>query len=219
LNESGELPTSDFDPRAARAADKLHGLGIRGIGFEKQMAEIEAQIASDEATLFELGLESVGQLLGFESVRPNATADPDGAWRDGDREWFLFEAKTEEKPTNSLSVGEVRQALTHHDWVRNNLLWENPARSLTCIVAYKEAIDKTAASLAGELVLVDPALVRKIAASVIELHRELRGKARSCAQEELEASFSQAFEGRGLTSDELWLTLGRSPLSGLPSHG
>lgn len=217
LSGSHGPPTTDFDSRAARAAETLYGLGIRGLGFEKQVAEIEAQIASDEATPFELGLESVGRLLGFESVRPNAVADPDGAWRDDERDWLLFEAKTEEKAANPLSVGEVRQAGTHRDWVKNNLLWEQPARALTCIVAYKGTIDKTAASLAGDLVLVDPSVLRSIAESIIELHRELRPKARSYSQEELEAAFSEGFQERGLSSGELWATLSKSRLVDLPT--
>ena len=62
------------------------------------MRIIERQLAGDEATPFELGLETLGKLLGFESVRRTDTAAPDSAWRDGDAIWFVFEAKTEEKP-------------------------------------------------------------------------------------------------------------------------
>lgn len=97
---------AEFDERAARAADKAGQLGIRrGRAFESKLAGIEAQLADDEAKQFELGLAELGELLGFEAVRPKGTAAPDGAWRDGRKVWILSEAKTEAAGEPSLGRG------------------------------------------------------------------------------------------------------------------
>ncbi|MBA2726242.1 MAG: hypothetical protein H0U53_09650 [Actinobacteria bacterium] len=217
LHHASDSLVSEFDWRAEQAARKLRKLGIRGLGFEQRVHEIESLIATDEAKNFELGLQQVGELLGFESVRPNAKADPDGAWRDQARAWLLFEAKTEEKATSPISVAEIRQALTHQEWVRKNLHWQEPESSTTAIVAYKSQVDETAASLSGDLIVLNPDIIRRIAASVIELHRELRGKARAYTEAELEAAFSQGFEERQLNTEELVAAFRRQKVSTLPN--
>ena len=121
---------AEYDERAEKAAEWLKRVGIRGTAFERQLADIDSQLAQDEATQFELGLTALGELLGFEAKRPpTRQAGPDSAWRDREKLWLLFEAKTEEQPQHGISVRVVRQALTHRDWVRNQLGWSEPERS------------------------------------------------------------------------------------------
>jgi hypothetical protein len=173
----------EHNERAERAADKLKRIGIRGVAFEGKLAEIEAQLGQNEATPFELGLTALGELLGFEAVHPGGQAEPDSAWRDGERLWLLFEAKTGERPENPISPGEVRQAGTHHEWVRNQLGWPEPERSLTTIVAYKQRIEPEAAAIAGDLRLASPTVVREITARIFAVHRQIRARARGLSDE------------------------------------
>jgi hypothetical protein len=102
----------EHDERAQRAADKLKRLGIRGVAFEGKLAEIEAQLGQDEATPFELGLAALGELLGFEAMHPGGQAEPDSAWRDGERLWLLFEAKTRSAPRTRRRARSVRRVRT-----------------------------------------------------------------------------------------------------------
>jgi len=85
--------------------------------------------------------------------------------REGEKLWLLFEAKTEEQPQGVVSPREVRQANTHHAWVRNQLGWQEPERSLTAILSYKQAIEPDAAAIAGEVRLVSPEVARHLAAT------------------------------------------------------
>jgi Helicase C-terminal domain len=193
----------DHDERAERAADKLKRLGIRGLAFENKLAEIEAQLAQDDATPFELGLRALGELLGFEAVHPAGQAEPDSAWRDSDKLWLLFEAKTGGRPENPISPAEVRQAGTHHEWVRNQLGWPEPERSVTTIIAYKQRIQPEAAAIAGDVRLVSPQVVREIAARTFAVHRQIRARARGLSDEQLEAAFASEFLSRRLDSGRL----------------
>jgi hypothetical protein len=197
----------EHDERAERAADKLKRLGIRGVAFERKLAEIEAQLDQDKATPFELGLTALGELLGFEAAHPGGQAEPDSAWRDDERDderlWLLFEAKTEERPENPISPSEVRQAGTHHEWVRSQLGWFEPERSLTTIVAYKQRIEPEAAAIAGDLRLVLPTVVREIAARTFAVHRQIRARARGLSDEQLEAAFAEELRRQRLHSDAL----------------
>jgi hypothetical protein len=199
---------AEYDERAERAANKLRRLGIRGLAFEEKLAEIEGQLALDDATRFELGLTALGELLGFESVRPAGQADPDTAWREGEHLWLLFEAKTEELAQNAVSPRETRQANTHHDWVLNQLGWPEPERSLTTIVSYKQAIEPDAAAIAGELRLASPLLIRDLAGRTFAVHREIRARARGLSDEQLEAAFAHEFRQRRLDSNALVAQLG-----------
>jgi hypothetical protein len=194
---------TEFDERAERAADKLRRLGIRGLGFEHKLAEIEKQLAQDEATPFELSLRELGELLGFEAERPTGTASPDGAWRDGATLWVLFEAKTEERPENPVSVTEARQAASHYDWVKAQLGWEEPERSVTTLVSYKTFVDPAAAAVARDVVLVDPAVIREIAVRAITVFREVRPRARAMTDDQLAAAITDEFRRKRLRMGDL----------------
>jgi hypothetical protein len=200
---------AEYDERAERAADKLRRLGIRGLGFERKLAEIESQLEQDGATDFELGLKEVGDLLGFDAERPSGSAAPDGAWRGGERTWLLFEAKTEERAENPVSVAEARQAASHHDWVRGTLRWEQPEHSLTVLVSYKSEIDPAAAAVARDTALVEPDLLREIGQRAISLHREIRPHARALSDEQLAAAITEEFRRRRLRSEDLIGLFGR----------
>lgn len=203
--------TPDEDPllgRGLRAADRLRKLGIRGGRFEQYVAQWQAQLASNAATDFEEGLRGLGELLGFEAVRPSGQAEPDSAWRDDQRLWLLFEAKTEERPDTPLSVDTVRQALTHQEWVSKQLGWSAPERALTTVVTYKTTVDGTAASLAGELRIVSPNDVRAIARRALEAIREVRLRARGLSEDQMPAAMATAFRARQLDEDVLLAEVG-----------
>jgi hypothetical protein len=203
------LPAAaEFHERAERAADKMRRLGIRGLGFERKLTEIEKQLAQDDATQFELGLRELGDVLGFEAERPRGTAAPDGAWRNGDRLWLLFEAKTEERPENQVSVTDARQAASHHDWVKAQLGWEEPERTLTTLVAYKTFVDPAAAAVARDVTLVDPAVIREIASRAIEVYRDARPRARALTDDQLAATLAEGFRRQRLRSEDLLADLG-----------
>jgi hypothetical protein len=182
---------------------------VRGSKFEAKMLEFDQRLGKDEAKSFELGLETLGELLGFESVRRTDAAAPDGVWRDGEAVWFVFEAKTEEKPKNPISTREVRQALTHPTWVASNLGWEEPKEIVNAIIAYKKQVESTAASVADRLCAMQPDVVRGLAHRVVSLHREIRGRARGLSDEALAAQFADGFPRSGLSTASLMGKLGR----------
>lgn len=195
--------------RAKTAVAKLRRLGIRGDRFERHLAECQARLDSDEAPQFEEGLRLLGELLGFEAVRPSGHAQPDSAWRDGERLWLIFEAKTEEGADDPLSVATVRQALTHQGRVAGDLGWPEPGQALTSVVTRKETVDSTAASVAGELRMCSPEDVRGISARAFEALREVRLAARGLDDDETAAAISNAFRRRALDNEGLAMTFGR----------
>jgi hypothetical protein len=152
---------------------------------------------------FEQGLRQLGELLGFEALRPDGQADPDGVWRDGLEQRILFEAKTEEKPENPLSAESVRQANTHHRWVENTYPWPSPAASLTIIVSAKEMIHGAAAPIAGEVCVASPDVLRAIAARTAEALGVARAAARCLIDIGLSERITSEFAARKLDTPAL----------------
>lgn len=160
-----EAPTvgPEYSWRADRAADWLDR-HRRGARLNRELEQLERRIASNEWQEFELGLEALGSILGFESLRPNETADPDCAWREGTELWMLWEAKTMEGADGQIPAREIRQANTHHTWVARQLGWEEPRDSVTVVVCSREEIHPDGVSVANErLALASPEAVRAIA--------------------------------------------------------
>jgi hypothetical protein len=203
----------DDDPalpeaRGAAASATLRKLGIRGGRFEAHLDATAAGLAVDAAPSFEQGLQQLGELLGFESIRPDGQADPDSAWRESDECWILFEAKTEERPDTSLSAETVRQASTHERWVENQLQWERPSQILTIVVTHKENVHPAAAPIAGDVRMTSPEAVREVAELTFEALREVRAAARGLSDSEITSHIIAAFAARGLDSATLMDSLG-----------
>lgn len=201
--EQIQAETRAAESRASRAAAVVRRLGIRGGRFETHLQETVDLLAVDDASSFEEGLRRLGELLGFEAVRPSGQADPDSAWRAGQDEWLLFEAKTEERADTPVSAESVRQAITHAGWVASELGWEPPARQLTCVVSHKESVDTVAQPIAGDLLLVEPALLRDTLERAAAALREARATARGLSDDAFAAEIGAAFTRHGLDTDSL----------------
>jgi hypothetical protein len=202
--------------RSRRAAEVLAGLGLRGSKFERHLAEIETQLAGRDAAAYELGLRGLGELLGFEAIRPSGQATPDSAWRD-DIAWLVWEAKTEEDPEGPIPVSDVRQAGSHVAWVQGNLGWSKPETVMTFIVSGKTKADATAASIAGQLWLVAPAEVAAIAKSSMSVLRAVRSAAVGLSDDQVAASLHQRFQQSKLDTATLTLILSNRPIARMPT--
>jgi len=201
------------EARATLATATLRRLGIRGGRFEAHLDETRSNLATDTAAAFEHGLCQLGDLLGFEAVRPDGQADPDSAWRENDDWWILFEAKTEERPDTPLSAETVRQANTHHRWVASELEWEPPKQALTIIVTHKLEIHSAAAPIAGDVRVATPETIREVAELVFDVLREVRAAARGLSDSELIDRMAGAFSAYGLDSATLAEKLGERRVS------
>ncbi len=195
------------DERARKSAAYM--LKLRGARFGAHVGEVEANLNNDGSRQFEEGLRGLGELLGFDAVRPQGQGQPDGVWRHRDELWLVFEAKSEEKDSGPVSVSTVRQASTHRKWISQTYDWPEPAESLTVIVSPRETIDPQAAKIAGAEALVTPAAMRSIGARCIRSLREVRAQANGQAEEHLGKLIAERYSAEGLDTDSLVAELGR----------
>jgi hypothetical protein len=210
-----EAPTigPDYSWRAERAAEWLESHG-RGRRLQRDLKSLMRLIDSDEYKEFELGLEMLGTLLGFESVRPNEQADPDCAWREGSHVWLLWEAKTMEAGDREIPVRDVRQANSHRTWVSRKLGWPEPQRSSTILVCSRSAIHPDVPAVAeADLVLVSPATVRDIAVRATEALTAAAQEAPALSADQLPERAAQLFAEHRLGTDELVEELTTNPIA------
>ncbi|MGF1566821.1 MAG: DEAD/DEAH box helicase [Nodosilinea sp.] len=100
----------------------LESLGIRHDGgFEAKEKEILDGIMSSDATKFETAQVKLGQLLGYEAGNSETNGAPDPWWQIDETFCFTFEDHSGAESSSRLSVTKARQAITHQNWVRDEL--------------------------------------------------------------------------------------------------
>jgi hypothetical protein len=200
------------DTRGERAADVLATLGVRGKRFEQRVAAIASAIADDRPDPFEVGLRDLGDLLGFESARPEGDAAPDGVWAT-DGLWIVWEAKTEKKADGVLHASEVRQAETHPRWIERVLGWERPAQVRTVIVMPTPGTHPAVADVGGQQWIVATNEVRAIMASAADAQRAVRARATGLDDLARGAAFDHEWALRKLDTATLFAQLTSRPVA------
>jgi hypothetical protein len=148
-------------------------MGLSGSKFDRVLAEERAFIESTEAKKFHQGLKFLGIMLGAQTHEWDGSAKPDGFWNLAHSIGFVFEAKTEEFNSGSLSIGTVRQALTHEKCVRDDKLLPDFAACHTIVITPRTTIEPEAMRHAGDLLYCSHseliAMFDKAAAALTEL--------------------------------------------------
>jgi len=197
--------------RAVRIAERLMRLA-RTPRADRYLERAEQSIGETDSTQFELGLLWLGELLGFDAVRPAAKASPDGAWRDGD-DHLLWEAKSEQLAGGVVSVTNVRQANTHPTWVERQLDWSEESVARTFLVTPRTEIDTGVAAIAAEhVVLCSPDAVRALAADAVAMWQDLLGQVNGLSAVEVAERVERQLLERGLETAQLPTRLGARPL-------
>ncbi len=216
MTDNGK-PTGD-DALALRADKATQWLRRRfqSPKFERDLTALESGIEDPKAKRFEVALQTLGQLLGFDAERPaKEEAAPDGAWQDGSRAWILWEAKTAEEPEGKISAEETRQANSHADWVRHNYSWTEPESAVTVMVTPKQALHQSVSGVASpHLYMVSPATITEISRATVEIHRQLAGQLIGLRDDEAADQMATALKARNLDTSSLIDRLSTSPLRG-----
>lgn len=214
LTTNGELSGDDALALRADKATQWLRRRFQSPKLERELTAFEAEIAGTDAKPFELALQTLGLLLGFEAERPaKEEAAPDGAWQDGSRAWIVWEAKTEEDPEGKISAEETRQANSHTDWVRHNYAWTEPKSAITVMVTPKQALHSSVSGIAiPHLYIVPPAVITEIARATVEIHRQLAGEIVGLQDDEASDRMAAALKAKKLDTPSLIRRLSPNPL-------
>jgi DEAD/DEAH box helicase len=106
---------------------------------------LAAILQSKDGTAFEGGHERLGKLLGYTAGNSTDDAAPDPWWIADDTICFVFEDHAEGKKDSVFSARKARQAVSHPDWLRENLQLSEHTEIIAvvitpCTIAAKGAI-------------------------------------------------------------------------------
>jgi hypothetical protein len=198
-NAKASVVGTDYDEAADRAMHQLKHYGLRGMGFEREVASIQADLDSLEAPRFHRALAELGKLLGFETALPEGSGAPDVVWRHGRDLTVVFEAKTEEAPDKPLSLDAMRQANTHLAWVQDHLNWPAPQLGASIIIGRHDRVgDGVTRTIAGDVALVLPTDLVGLYGAAIDVHRQVRARSRGLSDEQVRALLGQGLKDAGL---------------------
>lgn len=216
LATNGELSGDDALALRADKATQWLRRRFQSPKFERELVALEIGIEESGAKKFEVALQILGLLLGFDAERPaKEEAAPDGAWQDGSRAWILWEAKTEEEPKGKISAEETRQANSHADWVRHNYSWTEPQSAITVMVTPKQALHQSVSGVAAShLYIVQPTIVTEISRATVEIHRQLAGEIVGLPDDEAADRMATALKVKKLDTPTLIDRLSTTPLRG-----
>jgi len=156
---------------------RLKRLGLYGPRFERFIAQLLEQLAETDSTSFEIGLQKVGELLGFDAIRPTDEGGPDGVWMLSDKIAIAFEAKSDETPDGAISLKTVRQANSHPVWVKDHCRVASDADIFTVVVTPRTTIDERAQRIVDNVFYVHAGSVRETADELVAALRRIRAQA------------------------------------------
>ncbi|MFV8226225.1 DEAD/DEAH box helicase [Christiangramia aquimixticola] len=115
----------------------------------------------------------IGRLLGFESENPTGNATPDPFWRSDNNYIIVFEDKFYESEKGEIGVTDIRQAASHHIWIKNNLKTINPDVEIkTVIISNRVEVSKEGLDIGGDLLHWDYSEFANFSRNIISLARD-----------------------------------------------
>ena len=98
----------------------LDNYGWHGPKFGSCLSEMQAKLALlTEPEKYHIGLETLGKLLGAETIRSKDKGAPDVVWIFSGQS-FTFEVKSDKSPNTSINKKEIQQAVGHPNWLKSN---------------------------------------------------------------------------------------------------
>lgn len=152
----------------------LTNLGRGGGKFEKNVASFEEQIGANDSTNFELGLAKLGNLLGYESERPNQDGAPDGIWKIPNLAYVLFEAKSEQQEDAPIGKNDTQQTKGHLEWLHANRADADNLMSFSVMISPRIRIDPLALPHAEGVYICSLDEIRLVSQKIVSLLRDLR---------------------------------------------
>ena len=152
-NDSASIEVKDdrLELATDRVLAQLESLGAEGTRFDKKATELAQGLSASRATKFEAAIYELGLWLGVDSWRRKISAAPDTIWHLSGDHILGFEAKTD-KASPTLSFDDIRQAVTHDDWIRgNDPLCHADSEVRVVMVSSCTGYDRSASEMAGRV--------------------------------------------------------------------
>ena len=126
-------------------------------------------------------------------------------------------AKTEAEANNRIAMRDVRQALSHQDWLHGTFGWPRPEYSLTCLVTEQSGIEPEAATIAQDLMVLLPNELEQLGEAAFGALRAVRQRAPGLDDEGVAAAIAAEFRRANLDTNTIALRLAERPAARMRS--
>ncbi len=183
--------------------EKLSEMQYVGKRFAKRLESFQPLIDLNEPDAFDRGLTELGELLGYKASKPQEQAAPDSVWSLDNQVFLLFESKSDETPTDPISVSTCRQAQGHEKWLRKQPMIPGNAEVASIVVSPRSVLAKEAVPHAEGLFYMPISEVRALAQTALTSLRSIRSKAADLDVEDRLPVILDGISGSGLTHEFL----------------
>ncbi len=201
---------------AADSIDRyLATLGTVGKKFPKTVEEYHDLIQASAADKFDRALTELGRMLGFDADKPKGQGAPDSVWKLGSGFVLLFESKSDETPSDGISIRTCRQAQGHQDWQTAQPALAACSNALTIIISPRQFLDKQALPHAEGLFYLHIKDVRSLFSETEACLRPIRSRFPDLDAEKRLRSIQTTLSSARLTPSEVVARLTGQRLSEL----
>ncbi len=193
----------------------LDELQLRGNKFSNTLEDNFNKISSSKSKQFENALEFLGRMCGFESQNWDKEGSPDGLWLTNNNFGIVFEAKTDEDKANPISLSNVRQTLTHKEWLIKNNEIEKDIKIFTIMITNQRAIKKEAHSVCGEIFYIPQNEIINLYKNVKQILSDIRYKSNGLTEEERREIVLAEFINSNYSFEDIITMLSSKKLSDL----
>jgi hypothetical protein len=142
--------------------------------YSKYEGVLRAKLLINDAGTFEQGHVLLGELLGYSAGNRNGDASPDPWWRASEDFCLVFEDYTEAQTTSAIPAKKARQAYTHPNWIRSQLVAAESAEIVPILVSPCTEIEQGAVPHMDGVIHWSIDDLRRTSEEALALVRELR---------------------------------------------
>jgi hypothetical protein len=196
------------DLDALRVIERLEGTFVTlgsatNYRFDAAEQEILTGLLDPSGKGFEPAQVELGRLLGYDAGKVNADASPDPWWCAGETMCFVFEDHAGAGVGATLDATKARQAATHDNWVRANVVGAADAEIVTILVTPATRAAKGAVPHLATVLTWPLASFRDWAKGALSVLRELKKTFREPGDIEWQARALEAYRGAALSPKAL----------------
>lgn len=130
---------------------------------------------------------------------------------------IALEAKSEEDPSNPISMRTVRQVKTYAQWMRDNCRVASDAELIVVVISPRSTIDEEAQRNAEGIFYLHVDEIRKWVEDLIASLRRIRTQSVDSDQARVVAIIQEELHSIGLLLPDLLKSLKKTPLENLPN--
>lgn len=211
---------TDFEREDLEAAERVHNwllnARLHGRTFELLLSKATDRLAQREPKPYEAGLKQLGEMLGWNAIRPKTDSAPDSIWMCGQYRLTL-EAKSDETPDGTIGSRTAQQCSAQPAWAAAKHGDQPPFYAV--LVTPREKQSEASQIGAEETTVLSLSAIEEIAHQAATCLREMRALISNSEASDDRARILEQLAGHDLLPSSVFKTLRRRRLADMSVDG